>query len=222
MSTLNFDANSVEPQASFDPLPTDWYNVTIVASELKPTNDGQGAYLSLQFKVLDGPFVNRVVFTNLNIQNKNPVTVEIAYKQLSAICHAVNVLHCAESEQLHDKPLQIRAKYKEPQGNYDAGNDIKGFKAIDGPAASAGGAATGAATNATPTPDWAAGAAGAAGAAAPATAAAEPAAVAEPVQKKEEPAPATTAAAEPTTAEPAAAAVATGATGAPPWATPAQ
>ena len=147
MATINFDANTVEPQAAFDPLPTNWYNVIITESEMKPTSAGDGSYLALQLKVVDGEFVNRVVFTNLNLQNKNPVAQEIAYKQLSAICHAVGVIQVADSQELHGKPLQARIAYKPPSTNketgqeYDAGNDVKSFKAVE-----AGGGTAGAAT----------------------------------------------------------------------------
>lgn len=130
MAQLNFDASHFEPQQSFEPIPPGWYNCVIDTSEVVPTKSGTGAYLALAFRILDGAYVNRRVHTNLNIKNKNPMAQEIAFKQLSAICHAVGVIQCPQSELLHDKPLQIRVMIQPPKDGYDASNSIKAFKAI--------------------------------------------------------------------------------------------
>lgn len=135
MTTLNFDATNVPEQDSFDPLPPSWYNAVITDSEVKPTNAGTGSYLSLEFTILDGEYANRKVFTNLNLENPNPVAVEIAQKQLSSICHATGVIQVGESEELHDKPMQIKLSVRKANDEYDASNDVKAFKAIEGGAA---------------------------------------------------------------------------------------
>ncbi len=131
MATLNFDANAIQPDTSFDPIPAGWYNAAIDESEMKPTRDGSGAYLALRFNVLDGQYAGRKVFTRLNIRNQNPVAQDIAQKQLSSICHAVNVLTLQDSSQLHALPMQIRVKVtNDPTGQYDPSNEISGYKAI--------------------------------------------------------------------------------------------
>lgn len=130
MVALSFNAAAVEPNAGFEPLPAGWYNVRIVASELKPTSDGTGKYISLQFEVLDGQYANRRVFTNLNIENKNPTAVNIAYADLSAICRVCGVVDLQDTVQLHGIPLQIKVTIKpadEARG-YDAGNNVKGYR----------------------------------------------------------------------------------------------
>ena len=91
MALLNFNAATVDPQTEFKPIPNDWYNVVMEESEMKPTKDGTGAYLECRLSVLDGAYANRKVFIRLNLQNANDVAVEIAYAQLSAICHSVGV-----------------------------------------------------------------------------------------------------------------------------------
>ncbi len=73
MAQLNFDARQVDPQQSFEPIPAGWYNMMIVESEMKPTSNGQGAYLQLSLKVVDGQYAGRPVFDRLNLQNQNPV-----------------------------------------------------------------------------------------------------------------------------------------------------
>lgn len=148
MSQLNFDATTVSPSESIEAIPAGWYNAQIDQSEMKPTKDGSGAYLELRFSVLDGQYANRKVFTRLNVRNNNPVAQEIAYKQLSAICHATGVLRVQDSQQLHGLPLKIKVKVRAASGDYEASNEISSFKnvneQVDGPVggapASAGGA----------------------------------------------------------------------------------
>lgn len=131
MAMLNFDARTVNPDLSFDPIPAGWYNVQIVGSEMKPTNDGTGAYLNLEFVVLDGQYAGRKLFTRLNLQNANPTAVEIAYKTLSAIAHAVGVLQVQDSQQLHGIPLKGKVKIRPAKGEYEASNEFSGFKNIN-------------------------------------------------------------------------------------------
>lgn len=151
---LNFDANQVKPADTFEPVPTAWYPVLITESETKATKDNTGAYLQLKVVIQGGDYDKRVAWARLNLQNSNPVAVEIAQRQLSSICHAVGVLQVRHSSQLHGRPLMARIVYKpevkDDQGNvkYEAGNDIKGFKAMEGGQGASPGATSGA-------PSWA-------------------------------------------------------------------
>ena len=137
MAQLNFDASTVAPNESIEAIPAGWYNAQIDQSEMKPTKDGSGAYLELRFSILDGQYVNRKVFTRLNLRNANPAAQEIAYKQLSAICHATGVLQVQDSQQLHGRPMKIKVSVRAASGDYEASNELKAFKNIneqvDGP-----------------------------------------------------------------------------------------
>lgn len=132
MAKLNFNASSVEPTVSFQPVPDGWYNVMITESEMKPTKDGSGAYLELGMKILDGDHAGRMLYDRLNIQNKNPVAVEIAYRTLSAICHVTGVLQLQDSQQLHGIPFQAKVVVRPASNGYDASNDIKGYRDANG------------------------------------------------------------------------------------------
>jgi hypothetical protein len=136
MATLNFDARSVPPSEALEPLPAGWYNVKIVNSENKPTKDGSGEYLELQLEVLDGPCAKRKLWDRLNLRNNNQVAVEIAYRALSAICHAVNIVQIQDTQQLHGIPLQAKVSVRNASTGtdgrqYDATNEIKGYKPIE-------------------------------------------------------------------------------------------
>lgn len=154
---LNFDATTVEPDAGFETIPPGWYNVAIDQSDMKPTKDGAGAYLELRFNVLDGQYHNRKLFTRLNLKNTNVQTVEIAQKQLSAICHAVGVLRPAKSEELHGIPLKGKIKIRPAQGDYEAQNEFTAYKNINEAVDTAGATpATPGADTAAPAQPWAA------------------------------------------------------------------
>ena len=144
MAQLNFNASEVAPDAGYgDPIPEGWYNVMADDSEIKPASNNAttgNCFLSMRFTVLDGEHKGRKLFTRFNIRNSNPVAQEIAYKQLSAVAHAVGVLMVQDSQQLHAIPLKVRVKVKpaqlkdknDPSGEkYDASNEIVSYKNIN-------------------------------------------------------------------------------------------
>ena len=132
LSAYNFNAEEVEPSSSYEPIPAGWYRAIISASEIKPTRDGYGEYLSLTLQVIEGQYANRLVFARLNLKNANEKAVDIARKDLAAICRAVGVMSPRSSEELHDKPLMIKVKVRPASGEYEASNDIGGYKAVEG------------------------------------------------------------------------------------------
>lgn len=130
MATLNLDLTNVERQEAFDPLPNGWYPAMITESAVGSTKANDGSTkLDLTFVIIDGQYKGRKIFNTLNIGNMNPVAKEIAMKQLSSIAHAVGVLNVQQSEWLHEKPLMIRLKVRQATADYDASNDVSGYKA---------------------------------------------------------------------------------------------
>ncbi|MBP8111436.1 MAG: DUF669 domain-containing protein [Agitococcus sp.] len=132
LAGYNFNAEEVEPSSSFDPIPAGWYTAIISSSEMKATRDGYGEYLSLTLQIIEGQYENRLVFARLNLKNANDKAVDIARKDLAAICRAVGVMSPQASEELHDKPLMIKVKVRPASGDYEASNDIGGYKAVEG------------------------------------------------------------------------------------------
>ena len=182
MAQLNFDASTVAPQEAFDPIPAGWYPAQIVESEMKAGSKPGSAYLAITLQIMGGDFNNRKVFDRFNLQNANPVAVEIAYRSLSAVCHAVGLIQVADSQLLHGRPMMVKVSVRPARVDattgaaYDASNEVKGYKALDASSAVAGGAP------ATGTPAWATSAAPAVSApvAAPAIPTPTPAAVTAP------------------------------------------
>ena len=132
LAGYNFNAESIEPNTSYEPIPAGWYTAIISSSEMKATRDGYGEYLSLTLQVIEGQYENRLVFARLNLKNANDKAVDIARKDLAAICRAVGVMSPQASEELHDIPLMIKVKVRPASGEYEASNDIGGYKAVEG------------------------------------------------------------------------------------------
>lgn len=123
-----FNANEIDPKSGFAPIPPGDYLVVITDSEMKKTNDGEGEYLKLSFKVAHGEFEGRYIWLNLNLVNKSAQAVEIAERELSAICHAVDVLEPEDSQELHGIVMLAKVKVKPPANGYDASNTLGNFR----------------------------------------------------------------------------------------------
>jgi hypothetical protein len=133
MALLQFNAEAVAPQQSFDPLPAGDYLAYITDSEIVPTKDGTGQRLKLRWDVIDGPMKGRVVFDGLNIVNKNPVAEEIAQRMLSGLCHATGVTQLQDTQQLHGIPVVIKVKIRRDEsGQYGDSNEVAAYKKAGG------------------------------------------------------------------------------------------
>jgi hypothetical protein len=126
-----FNANTVEPAGSIEPLPPGRYTVMITDSDWVQTKAGDGHYLKLTFKVIEGDGINRLIWTNLNLDNPNPKAVEIAQRELSAICRACDVMEVEDSQQLHGIPMSAQVKIRKGTDGYADQNTISGFKTAD-------------------------------------------------------------------------------------------
>lgn len=102
-----FDATQVPEQQDFSALPEGQYVAIATASEMKPTKSGTGEYLQVTFEVLDGPQKGRKLWARMNLKNPNQTAVDIANRELGALCKAVGVLRPRDSSELHNKPILL-------------------------------------------------------------------------------------------------------------------
>lgn len=132
MPALNgFNANEVDPNFAFEPIPAGKYVAAIVESESKPTKSGDGQFLQFTFQVLEGEHKGRLLWSRLNLDNKNATTVRIARAELSAICRAVGVPAPKDSVELHNLPLLVTVGQKKRADTGEMGNVIKGYAKKD-------------------------------------------------------------------------------------------
>jgi hypothetical protein len=132
-----FDANQVEPNSDFDPVPAGKYLAVVTESEMVPNKAGTGHFLKLTFQIIEGEFKNRLLWTRLNLDNPNATAVQIARAELSAICRAVGVLAPNDSVELHNLPLVIHVRCKKRTDTGEITNEIKGFAKKEAPTAPA-------------------------------------------------------------------------------------
>ena len=140
-----FDANEL-PQGTggnFEPLPEGNYNATITQAELKDTNDKTGQYIKLRLDITGPSHQGRVIFSNLNIKNASAKAEEIGRQQLGDIMRAVGLAKVTDTDQLIGGNVNIKltiraARTDEKTGKtYEASNEVKGYRAINGGAAPA-------------------------------------------------------------------------------------
>ena len=149
MELNGFNANEVDPAQSREPIPAGWYKAVITESEEKPTKAQTGSYLQMTVEIIEGDYAGRKAFERLNLNNPNATAVEIAQRTLSSICRAVGVMTPRTSNDLHDKPFQVKIKVKPAKDGYDASNEIAEY-AESGKTAAAAAAPSGGGS----TPPW--------------------------------------------------------------------
>lgn len=135
----------------FAPLPDGWYAVTISAAEVKATKMQDGQYIKLRCDVTGPTHQGRVVFTNLNIRNKNPKAEEIGNQQLGELMRAVGLPRLEDTDQLIGRHLSVKLTTRVSE-QYGDQNEVKAFKSVgDAAPSSSAPAAAGAAK----APPWA-------------------------------------------------------------------
>jgi hypothetical protein len=119
-------------ERNFEPLPEGWYSSHITQAELKPTKDGTGKYIKCRYDITGPTHQGRVVFGNINIRNKNPEAERIAREQLGELMRAIGLVKVNDTDQLIGAECSIKLVIRPADGQYDAGNDIKGYRAPTG------------------------------------------------------------------------------------------
>lgn len=128
---FGFDATQVPEQEEFGAIPAGDYVVIAIASEEKPTKRGDGSYVQFTFEVVDGAYKGRKIFSRLNLKNPNPIAMEIAQKELGALCRAVGIMKPADSSELHNKPILVTVDV-EVDERKRTNNNIKKYKSVGG------------------------------------------------------------------------------------------
>ena len=146
-----YDASQGEQMSDRAVLPPGEYLAAIARSDVSDTKKGDGGRkVDLEFEVLDGPHMGRRFWSTLNLWNRNPVTVEIAQRELNSICHAVGKLRVADTQELHGIPMKVTLGIDK-----SGRNAPKGYKPAAGAPASTPSAAGGSADTTTRRGPWA-------------------------------------------------------------------
>ena len=113
----NFYPSAIEPSKSFQVIPIGEYLMVFTDSEMKTTKNNTGSYLQLTAEIIDGEYQRRRVWARLNLDNPNQTAVDIAKRDLSAICHALNLgtTIVQDSSQLYGIPFIGELKFDRHQ-----------------------------------------------------------------------------------------------------------
>ena len=135
MALFEFDASSA-PQTStdFEPLPAGTYTASITGCEVKQTKAGDGQYLRVEYTISGPSGVGRKVWSNYNVRNANPKAEEIGRSALAELCRAVGKARLGDTDELVGCAVSIKLKIREASNGYEAQNEVKGHRAIDGAA----------------------------------------------------------------------------------------
>lgn len=124
-----FDANNFNPTQSAGSLPVGVHKVVAYESEVKATKDNASGYLQFMLRVIEGEFIGQTGPVRFNLYNSNAQTVEIANKQLSAMCHCINVFNVSDSQQCHNIPFKVEVQPQKDQPQY---TEVKKFYDVNG------------------------------------------------------------------------------------------
>ena len=134
-----FDVNDLPQGSSIStPVPEGNYNASITQAELKPTADGTGQYIKMRLDITGPTHQGRVVFSNLNIKNASAKAEEIGRQQLGDVMRAIGLTKVTDTDQLIGASLNIKLSIRPSRTDsvtgktYDAQNEVKAYRAING------------------------------------------------------------------------------------------
>lgn len=126
-----FNANDLPEGGTFEPVPAGQYQVAITEATLETTKAGNGQYIKLRMDIEGPTHEGRVLWCNINIRNPNPKAEEIARQQLGDIMRSIGLSQVSDTDQLVGGRLSVKVTVKEDE-QYGPGNEVKGFKAVEG------------------------------------------------------------------------------------------
>lgn len=109
MPLQDFDARSVQPQQGMDKHPVGMFDFQITNTFLKPSNDEQYLMLMLELTSPAGRITRNYIVDAQHPTDATAKTIEIANKQLSAMCHAVNIHRVSYPKDQNGNPLMDQA-----------------------------------------------------------------------------------------------------------------
>jgi hypothetical protein len=132
MSRYQFNVDDAPPpDDKFTPIPSGWYAAEIVGSETKQTKAGNGAYFSLQWKVIGPSHANRIIFETVMVEHPNPQVVDIGKRSLASMLTAMGRRQMEYTDDLHGQPCEIKVGIESSPG-YEDKNSVKAHRALGG------------------------------------------------------------------------------------------
>ena len=127
MATLNFAADEQEPLAPRGAWVPGKHLVTIEGADVKPTKAGDGEYVELQFRAMDGGNAERLHYERYNISNANPEAERIAKAAFASLCLAVGLPKLTDTDQLIGRQCVIETGTRKRKDTGEDQTSIRGY-----------------------------------------------------------------------------------------------
>jgi hypothetical protein len=115
--------NEANTRGDYTPIPEGVYNLVIEKSEISKTKANNDK-LSLTFRVDDGEYERRKLFTNLNLENNNTAAVELAKKQLHALLILCGLKELEHPDDLIGQSLSAKVVVKKRKDTGQLQNEV--------------------------------------------------------------------------------------------------
>lgn len=126
------NANDLPQRVAFDPIPEGWYTATATSAEIKRAKAGSGQYLNIKWAITGPTHESRSVFGRITLRNENTTAVEIGRQHLRELMDAAGLTSLTNTDQLIGVSISIKVSVSPARGEFEASNDVKGYKATAG------------------------------------------------------------------------------------------
>ena len=130
------DIKTAEVSLGYEPIPEGDYTVKVDNTDIKPTKNGAGQYIKVEFVVMGPKFQGRKLFANFNIVNDSAEAMRIGRQQIKSLMIAggmtqdqVNKFN--DTDQLLGLTCNVRVGVEDGKGQYEPQNRIKSFKKME-------------------------------------------------------------------------------------------
>lgn len=128
MPRFDFDPNDYKEEANrFTPVPKGEYKLKAVESEEFDTRAGDGTYIKVKFKIVDGKYDGRVIFNNFNTNNPSDDAQRIGRGQIYAWRVACGKPDADDTDQLIEVPFFGYVDIEPGKPGYSDQNRIRRF-----------------------------------------------------------------------------------------------
>jgi hypothetical protein len=126
------DLGELPKDDGFEPVPDGWYDVVIAEAQDKETKARNGGYLNFKVEIEGPSHAGRVIWSMCLYQHTNEKAEKIGLSRLHNLARAMgrNALP-KDLVSFSGVRVQAKVKVKAAQGNFEAGNEIVDFKAMD-------------------------------------------------------------------------------------------
>lgn len=140
LGTTYNDANAPTETKSnnFEPIPAGWYPVEFEKTAPAQNKNGSGESLEMTCRVYGPNHAGRMLFPKITLryiggdEEKNELVEGIGRQQIQELRIALGIANLTDSSQIVGKRCMARVSIRPANGQWEARNDVKGYRALEG------------------------------------------------------------------------------------------